>query len=88
MKGCQKKVIYLKNTGCELFEEAYFVVSRAGEVSESDEESMIEEANRIISDSIECEKKTRLGRILGRVCTLLFPFVSGVFITALIFAVF
>lgn len=88
MKGCQKKVIYLKNTGCELFEEAYFVISRVGEVSRSDEESMINEANRIISDSIECEKKTRLGRILYRGLSFVLPFVFGVLITVLIFATF
>ena len=26
IKGCQKKIIFLKNTGCELFEEAYFIM--------------------------------------------------------------
>jgi hypothetical protein len=26
VRGCQKKIIYLKNTGSEVFEEAYFVV--------------------------------------------------------------
>ena len=26
LKGCQKKIIFLKDTGCDIFEEAYFVI--------------------------------------------------------------
>ena len=26
LKGCQKKIIFLKNTGSDIFEEAYFVI--------------------------------------------------------------
>jgi len=88
MKGCQKKVIYLKNTGSELFEEAYLVVSQKSEDMRIDEDNMIREANRIISDSIECEKRTRLGRIFGKISALMLPFIFGVVITAIIFAVF
>ena len=60
MRGCQKKVIFLKNTGSELFEEAYFVVSKLGETVSDTEENMIIEANRIIEenrdeDPLKCE---------------------------------
>ena len=27
VRGCQKKIIYLKSTGSEVFDEAYFVLS-------------------------------------------------------------
>ena len=27
VRGCQKKIVYLKNTGSEVFDEAYFVVN-------------------------------------------------------------
>lgn len=51
-KGCQKKMIMLKNTGSELFEEAYFILKdrddKAAKLSETD---MIREANRIISNN-------------------------------------
>ena len=87
MKGCQKRVIYLKNTGSELFEEAYFVVSRVGEESKLDEKNMISEANRIISDSIVWERKDRILKIVRRVSAVLLPFIFGVLITALVFAV-
>ena len=48
MRGCQKKVIFLKNTGSNIFDEAYFVVSKLGEKAKDTEENMIIEANRII----------------------------------------
>ena len=50
MRGCQKRVIYLKNTGSRHFEEAYFVI-RSGE--SSSDKSMIDEANRIISENTD-----------------------------------
>ena len=51
VRGCQKKIIYLKNTGSEVFEEAYFVVSEkpSATMGECD---MVEEANRILSECI------------------------------------
>ena len=48
MRGYQKRVIYLKNTGSRHFEEAYFVV-RSGEVASP--EKMIDEANRIVEEN-------------------------------------
>jgi hypothetical protein len=51
LKGCKKNVVYVKNTGSEMFESAYFIVAdgiRAANRSESD---MLAEANRIIKAS-------------------------------------
>jgi len=57
-------MIFIKNTGSELFDEAYFVISerakRARYVSESD---LVKEANRIINENmitgyITSERKT------------------------------
>lgn len=51
-KGCQKKMIMLKNTGSELFEEAYFILKdkddKSTKLSETD---MIREANKIIANN-------------------------------------
>lgn len=51
-KGCQKKMIMLKNTGSELFEEAYFILKdkndKYAKLSETD---MVREANKIISNN-------------------------------------
>ncbi len=49
-KGCEKRMIMLKNTGSELFEEAYFILNtkKSSHVSNND---MIKEANRIVADN-------------------------------------
>ncbi len=49
-KGCEKRMIMIKNTGSELFEEAYFILNnkKAQNTSRTD---MVKEANRIISEN-------------------------------------
>lgn len=50
VRGCQRKVIFLKNTESEIFSEAYFIVDgRSPRVSETD---MVREANRIIENNL------------------------------------
>lgn len=52
VRGCQKKIIYLKNTGSEVFDEAYFVVNDK-KISENNREcDMVEEANKILNECI------------------------------------
>ena len=48
IKGCQKKIIMLKNTGSEIFEEAYFILSESADKSNLSQSDMIAEANRIV----------------------------------------
>lgn len=50
VRGCQRKVIFLKNTESKIFSEAYFIVDdRTPDICEAD---MIREANRIIEDNL------------------------------------
>ena len=55
MRGYQKRVVFLKNTGSSLFEEAYFVIrSDKGEKSHPEglkKNDFLEEANRIIEEN-------------------------------------
>ena len=51
MRGYQKKVIYLKNTGSRDFEEAYFIIRSDEKGDESSAARMIEEANRIVEEN-------------------------------------
>lgn len=48
LKGYQKKIVCLKNTGSPLFEEAYFIV-RADVPAPGGSHTLVEEANRIIA---------------------------------------
>lgn len=51
MRGYQKKVIYLKNTGSRNFEEAYFVLRSDVDSPKISEGEMIKEANTIIDEN-------------------------------------
>ena len=81
MRGYQKKVIFLKDTGSHLFDEAYFVVSRQGEAAHIEQSDMVFEANRIIKESLE-GKENRVRRD-GKQIVLSFviPFLLGALIT-------
>lgn len=84
MRGYQKKVIYLKDTGSHLFDEAYFVVSRRGEEAHIEQTDMIYEANRIIRESL-MDKEARIrGSGVGRKSGFFLPFFLGAFITLLL----
>ncbi|MHB1151292.1 MAG: hypothetical protein ACYCWE_07700 [Eubacteriales bacterium] len=51
-RGCQKKIIKLKNIGSGVFDEAYFILKDvAAESPYITETDMIKEANRIISEN-------------------------------------
>ena len=71
MRGYQKRIIYLKNTGSHLFDEAYFVVSPNGEAAKKDD--MVVEANRIIEESMGAKKNRKKSFAPG----FLYPFLIG-----------
>ena len=56
MRGYQKKVIYVKNTGSRHFEEAYFVMRPDSDTDVPSSESMVREANRIIKENFESRR--------------------------------
>ena len=60
VRGCQRKVIFLKNTESEIFSEAYFIVdARSTEHKEAD---MIREANRIVENSLSQRSDQQTGK--------------------------
>ena len=84
MRGYQKKVIFLKDTGSHLFDEAYFVVSRRGEEAGICKSDMILEANRIIKESLT-DKENRIRGIRGVFrLSLIVPFLVGAVVSFLI----
>ncbi len=85
MRGYQKKVIYLKNTGSRSFEEAYFVLkdNDSGAPRRS-EASMIDEANLIIEENFG---KGRRGFFYLKMWYLLSFFV-GFCLSFLMFVIF
>ena len=86
MKGYQKKVIFLKNTGSHLFDEAYFVVSRHGEEAAIGQSDMVVEANRIIRESMGIDThSTRKGE---KNWSFFPPFFLGVLASSVITLIF
>lgn len=57
MRGYQKKVVFLKNTGSPLFEEAYFVIRSDDKRATKPTEELVEEASRIIDENLARKKK-------------------------------
>ncbi len=78
MRGYQKKVIYVKNTGSRHFEEAYFVLRPDSEGAAASYDSMISEANRIINENF---KRKKGGFFYSKKWYIL-TFLSGCAITA------
>lgn len=59
LKGCQKKIVFLKDTGSDFFEEAYFVIKP--EYDGIKEDDIVCEATRI-ANGICQERNTKLKR--------------------------
>ncbi len=58
IKGCQKKIIHLKNTDSPYFEEAYFIL-RGDDSSKFSENDMIREAMKIAESTCAFPKKAK-----------------------------
>ena len=62
MRGREKRVIFVRDTGSRFFEEAYFVLRRGAAEGDSPEADMVREAQRIVRD---CGAYPRSGRRIG-----------------------
>lgn len=88
MRGYQRKVIHLKNTGSYLFDEAYFVLSRDGEDLHIGEDDMVKEAGRIIDNRNYIKINTNFFiRNKRQLISLLLGVMSGVVISGIIFLI-
>lgn len=68
LKGCHKSIVFLKNTGSELFDEAYFIV-KPNTYTNKDTD-IVKEATRLVSGYLEQGHKRKCHRWL-------FPFTIG-----------
>jgi hypothetical protein len=89
IKGCQKKIILLKDTGSDFFEEAYFILKSDATISKSKETDMVKAATKIVTDSLTSQNKEKkkvklnskainfmIGALCGAiVCGMLFLFI-------------
>ena len=82
LRGCQKKIVFLKNTGSKLFDEAYFVIIDKACQNKICDSDMITEANRIIDECIADSDRMARRSIFSRIGFSLkkgiIPFLFGV----------
>ena len=84
VRGCQKRIIYLKSTGSEVFDEAYFVV-RDEALSNIGECDMVKEANRILDECISLDGSTEGVRVIPELIKRkAIPFFTGMVIGIII----
>ena len=57
VRGCQKKIVYLKNTGSKVFDEAYFVVCDKALGEENRDCDLVQEANKILGECVSVDEK-------------------------------
>ena len=94
-KGCCKKMIVLKSTGSDLFEEAYLILNDKNQKTDTASESdMIKEANKIVSSELlsgyitkQPEPKQEKRR-LYKVLTFISGFVAGAALTTVMFLIY
>ena len=51
IKGCQKRIIHITNTGSPYFEEAYFILKNGGEQSEGGGVDIVKEAKLLVDSA-------------------------------------
>ena len=76
MRGYQRRVIYLKNTGSALFDEAYFVVKENGG-ARAQSGDMVSEATRIIMENSDVKNRRERARGLREWILFFFGFLGG-----------
>lgn len=88
VRGCQKKIVYLKSTGSDVFDEAYFVV-REMALDKMSECDMVKEANRILEECTSLDngidkREALFGFFKNKIVPFLVGIVVGMIITILI----
>lgn len=85
MRGCQRRVVYLKNTGSSIFEGAYFVLKDDRNICEGKDAvcDMVHEASRIIEENFD--RKKRQAKVYF---CYSFSFLAGAAVSALLALLF
>lgn len=88
VRGTQKKVVYLKNTGSAVFDEAFFIVKDEKERGFS-EEDLLREANRIVAEkAMHGRAEEKGGVFLPAFLFFLFGMLFSIFVSAAAFFLF
>ncbi len=77
IKGINKNMIVVKNTGSRYFEEAHFIIKNGA--SECSERDLLKEASRIVGSVLTESGKVSKpkGKVIKGIITFLLSFLSG-----------
>ena len=79
MRGYQKRVVFLKNTGSPYFEEAQFVIRCEDKKEMKTTEELVAEASRIIDENFGKKKRIDKKALLSHsLCFIIGALISGV----------
>lgn len=89
IKGCSKRMIILKDTGSDFFEEAYFVLKTAKDTCKiATEKDFIAEANRIVSEAGNAKIKDCTGNRSDKKRAFLYGMLAGISLCVIAFLFF
>ena len=67
VRGCEKRIYYVKNTGGDIFDEAYLVMRPRGGRGPASQREIELEAQRIVSGALSLSGSGRDNARLGRI---------------------
>ena len=86
IKGCSRRMIVLKDTGSDFFDEAYFVLKSGKQMcSISGEKDFVAEARRIISNSGSCELPSTKKAVKGKKTAFVGGFLVGAVLSFIVY---
>ena len=83
LKGCKRNMIVLRGTGSDEFDAAYFILKEGNEAK--NEISLIDEANRIVSENRRHKSGRKKRRIFLSALLLFSAFIAGFLLAFLLF---
>ena len=91
IKGCEKRVVWIRNTESETFDQAYFILSESAYEKKKSESDIVAEAKRIIGqapitgwwEEPSITKKRRLSSASSSLAFFVIGFALGAIPTAL-----
>ncbi len=77
IKGCQKRMIHVKNTGCDLFDEAYFILKNDVSTNGDFENDFLQTATAIINQNNLVKQKKKECKSSKKLLFFIFGCISG-----------
>ena len=86
MRGCERKIIMLKGTDSEIFDEAYFLIRR--DFKDGEAKEIVDEAMRIVdmsqigyTNEVKCKKEKKdffIGAVIGFAFGMIFLLLQNI----------